>query len=298
MKKIIVPMVALALVGCGEPKSIQEISKDILSADERGNVVQVTIKTPGLDAGHTDLYDASRIVADVGKFQAKKGRPEVEAIDFRIVMPGNNGTTTFDALNFRIATGKLERINWDEINNWKVLNLADVSAITKSGQILVLRYCQDKTSIDFTPDFCHSALSAPVATPVDGSIGWKLSDAKAWLQKLEFTQKNGEPFDGKTNIVGQSKTAVSQLLAHDEAVAEVSITAFLNKNDQQGSMKGVLQMAGTLGKAVPDLDNPLGWISAAMERGGDSIYLSGKVVTFSVKKDIGMIQMRVRPAAA
>lgn len=156
---------ALALAGCGEAESLQEVSSSIESTETRDGTIVVTMKTSGMDAGHNDFFSISDDMRRAAKWQVANGGP-FEIMEFDVHVPTQdkygNATAPSRAMMLRFKAEDLTRINWKNFTNWDLLNFAHIKMSNRFGNQLMQGFCSDEDSRKYSNRFCLNALAAMV----------------------------------------------------------------------------------------------------------------------------------------
>lgn len=164
MRRRTVAFVALAAVflsACGEePQSVQDLSPAYTVA-ESPDLVVVGVDTSG--SGYSAVFGLGMDIKRIAKFIATHpekhpdvGTIRLEATTAVIDGYGNEGTQR--TLDLAMDRATMERINYDRITMWSLLNLTRPTIRHRLGREMVAEYCQDDNAQKYSTDFCIAAL--------------------------------------------------------------------------------------------------------------------------------------------
>lgn len=126
-------------------------------------------------------------------------------------------------------------------------------------------------------------------------IGVQQAEIVALFDQLGFAQKPSDLPSGEPRMIGKAKGAVSEVTGSGAAVTSASITAFMG-NEESANMAAVMQMSALVGTVFPGWTEWFPWFQSAVGRAGDTLAKDGKLITVSVKREIGMVQVIIKPA--
>jgi hypothetical protein len=145
------------LVEFSYPKSVLEHKTAFIDGKTE---LDVTIKLMGWDAGAGDMFSDAQDMERIMKHESKEGGQE-QSIVFHIVGDAGGGMDDYgntrpehiiEAFDIRYTMEDIKKINWDNINELRLLNLGTVSGITPAGASVAKKYC-DKNQ-EYSNVFC------------------------------------------------------------------------------------------------------------------------------------------------
>lgn len=170
MKKLLALLLAGLLVGCsGDPKSIQETSRDITRvSDAMDGAVKVLVIDMKPSAGYSNssfffmaTEDIKKVVAMIAKHFPNQ---QADRMDFILTTGlsdkyGNSKDLQVIRLSFDMP--EVKKINFQNsgFTSGDLLNLAHpASYLHPAGKDIVAAYCGEDSNAKFAPSFCRASL--------------------------------------------------------------------------------------------------------------------------------------------
>jgi hypothetical protein len=122
----------------------------------------VTLKSQGWDAGEADIINITSDMRSIMEHELKEGGQE-QSIAFHLVGDAGGGNDDYGrpvpsrfigVFDIGFSMADIRQINWDHAYNFKLLNLARVSAITPAGAEVGKKYCEKNR--EYSNAFCDN----------------------------------------------------------------------------------------------------------------------------------------------
>ena len=137
------------------------LSHNISTADGNSEL-NATLKLQGWDGGEADMINITSDMRSIMEHELKEGGQE-QSIDFHIEGDAGGGNDDYGrpipsrligVFNIDFSMADIRQINWDHVYNFKLLNLAHVSAITAAGAEVGKKYCEKNR--EYSQAFCDN----------------------------------------------------------------------------------------------------------------------------------------------
>ena len=196
-------------------RSFEGYARSILNKDEI--ILKITERKDGKHVLHIKyapdhmwsssslINSVSRRLIDIGK-DAKKNSLSLGSLVIDIWVPVEDkyaNSNKRDALTIAIPGEEMEKINWENISGWKVLNLSSFKYNSNFGREIHQEYCLEKDSLRYAGVFCSKV----------GSDGGSLSSE----------ENNNKPSANDIKAYDQGVQALNSSSAEGAYAAEVEI---------------------------------------------------------------------------
>jgi len=165
----VISVFVFALIhSCGESSGVGSftyppsvLSHNISTVDGNSEL-NVTLKSQGWDAGEADIINITSDMRSIMEHELKEGGQE-QSIAFHLVGDAGGGRDDYGrpipsrligVFDIDFSMADIREINWDHVYNFKLLNLARVSAITPAGAEVGKKYCEKNR--EYSNAFCDN----------------------------------------------------------------------------------------------------------------------------------------------
>lgn len=151
----------------GPPETVSDLSSNIQKTQEwpqlsEEPVLGVFFLQDATNSNKNFLFRTSRDISDISEEILEFWPDDYSEILWFIRFPsvdqyGNKGEGTAMKISYRLDD--LKRINWDNMNEWQFLNLANLVEMNGGvGRKVAIAYCDDETHRKHSTGFCSQVV--------------------------------------------------------------------------------------------------------------------------------------------